>query len=420
MIKFNLIEKKINTWLRKYPKYRNFIKRLYLNFCWWGSVRFLRNTPRQNGTIFTSIGESNFFGYFDICPENSSGLVLVHAFLSERKEKTSIDILVISKETGEVIANTSSFSWNWQQGTRAQWLDKSRFIYNDYCKWSENYVSKIYNLERDEIERILTLPVQSAFKNKYLLSLNVDRLATCDPDYSYNNRRSFVEDNPLTSKSDGIWFTDLNSGTTSILVTFETIFKLCEIWSKELDTYTINHVCPSPSGEMFVFIFRSLKDGQRVDRLMLFSLSEKKLTIINHGPMISHFAWKNDHELVVYASTPNSNHSFIMVNVENGAWENFHAGKLDHLGDGHPTIFKEKMILDTYPNRFGIQKLFQFNFENQELKMLDYFFHSPRYYGRERCDLHPRFSKDGSKIYLDSVTCGGRRLHSLDIDHDVI
>ena len=41
------------------------------------------------------------------------------------------------------------------------------------------------------------------------------------------------------------------------------------------------------------------------------------------------------------------------------------------------------------------------------------------YKGQTRCDLHPRFSADGRKVFFDSVYSGKRRLCFVDVSNIV-
>jgi Tol biopolymer transport system component len=39
----------------------------------------------------------------------------------------------------------------------------------------------------------------------------------------------------------------------------------------------------------------------------------------------------------------------------------------------------------------------------------------PEYAGEWRCDTHPRFSPDGTKVVIDSPHAGGRQMYLIDV-----
>ncbi len=61
-----------------------------------------------------------------------------------------------------------------------------------------------------------------------------------------------------------------------------------------------------------------------------------------------------------------------------------------------------------------MQHLLLCNWKSGEIRRLGEFFHGFAYFGETRCDLHPRFSPDGKKIYFDSVFNGRRGLYVME------
>ena len=62
-----------------------------------------------------------------------------------------------------------------------------------------------------------------------------------------------------------------------------------------------------------------------------------------------------------------------------------------------------------------MKELFLYNYENKDLLKLGEFLESLDFYGETRCDLHPRFSSDGKKVFFDSVHNGKRGLYMMDL-----
>jgi hypothetical protein len=129
--------------------------------------------------------------------------------------------------------------------------------------------------------------------------------------------------------------------------------------------------------------------------------------------MVSHYFWVDDKTLLCYMRGPGKKDAYWLVDIDSVSFEHF-AG-LDGLGDGHPHVHGDWFIADTYPNKSRMQQLNLINWKTGEVKNLGEFFHGFEFKGETRCDLHPRFSPCGKKVYFDSVFSGKRRLYKMDL-----
>ena len=59
------------------------------------------------------------------------------------------------------------------------------------------------------------------------------------------------------------------------------------------------------------------------------------------------------------------------------------------------------------------------NIENSKLEKLGEFFQSFDFYGETRCDLHPKFSFDGKKVFFNSVHENKRHLYMMDLEKKI-
>ena len=89
-------------------------------------------------------------------------------------------------------------------------------------------------------------------------------------------------------------------------------------------------------------------------------------------------------------------------------------------GDGHPTVYGEWIAFDTYPDKSRMQHLYLYHIKTCELFPLLELYHGLKYTGECRCDLHPRFSKDGRYVFFDTVYLGKRTLCYIDISRIVV
>ena len=84
-------------------------------------------------------------------------------------------------------------------------------------------------------------------------------------------------------------------------------------------------------------------------------------------------------------------------------------------GDGHPSCHGDWIVFDSYPDKSRMQHLFLYNRKSDKIIPLLELFHSVRYSGECRCDLHPRFSEDDKYISFDTVYTGKRTQCYIDI-----
>jgi len=86
------------------------------------------------------------------------------------------------------------------------------------------------------------------------------------------------------------------------------------------------------------------------------------------------------------------------------------------LETGKPSLLISWILCDTYPDKDRNQNPYLLHLITKKVVPLGHFRSPPEYKGEWRCDLHPRFSPDGTKVTIDSPHGGnGRQLYMLDI-----
>jgi len=91
------------------------------------------------------------------------------------------------------------------------------------------------------------------------------------------------------------------------------------------------------------------------------------------------------------------------------------AGIIDKSGDGHPSILGDRFLTDSYPNKARLKNLALYCLQSGKYEVLGEFYESLNYGNETRCDLHPRFSPDGNRVFFDSVHEGRRHLYMMNL-----
>ena len=418
MPEFNHFERAIAKNLARAPILKSIIKLAYSH------VVFICNKKKYLVKSVSELrpcsllGVESFFGYYDKCPENPKGLILSH--LTTKQTSTSpslgrdVEIALFSKCFSEKLWSAAICAYNWQQGSRLHWLTDELFIYNDFNSNNNSYVSKVVSSISFNLVKVFDLPVQESFKADYFLSLNYRRLMALRPDYGYRNLPPMTKAELERLDTDGIWKVHYKTGASELLISLQ---QICSIEPSALfpeAMHKVNHVMISPDGSQFIFLHRYLIGRRRFDRLMLANSQTGELRLLSDYGMVSHCHWADGNTILGYMRGPGDKDAFWIIDAVSGSFTHFPA--LDGLGDGHPNVHGDWFVVDTYPDKARMQHLNLVNWKTGEVKKLGEFFHGFKYHGETRCDLHPRFSACGKKVYFDSVFSGKRKLYAMELD----
>lgn len=313
-----------------------------------------------------------------------------------------------------------SRAWNWQQGCMLQWLpgSKSEVIWND--REGDHYICHILDVKSGK-KRTLPAPIYAVSPDaRWAVAPDFRRLGDTRPGYGYNgipdpNRDVLAPDNA------GIWRLDLKTGKHELLITFADIAKIPvpDGFSKNAKHW-FNHLLFAPDGKRFVFLNRWIGEGEKSwkTRMITARPDGKELFVLNQPPMTSHFIWRDAKHILAYADHPSSGRQFYVFEDRTGKVEVIEGMKPT---DGHCTYLPgNKWILcDTYPDKDRNQNPYLLHVATKKQYPLGHFRLPPEYKGEWRCDTHPRFSRDGRKVVIDSPHNGGRQLHLIDISEIV-
>lgn len=419
------IEQKINYQLNKYPFIKKGVKRMYQL-----AMYSISDKVKSEGNIVRISPDDKeheyFFGYYDKCPWDATGRYILCMRAKDTWSKPDplgeADILIIDtkgEEQPKVLATTHC--WNVQQGCMAQWLGpdfSSRVIFNDVREG--RYVSIVKEVESGR-EIILPLPVYSVSTDgKTALSLDFSRLHNLRPGYGYAELPETTERKILPDTT-AIWKLDIGSGKTTELLKYTDFarFQPRPEMEEKGSVHKVNHLMISPDGKRFMVLYRWFCGQRKFTRLITCGIDGNDMYLLSDDDMVSHCYWKNDSEILAFERKKDGGPGYYLMKDKTQEWTHLWP-KLNN--DGHPSyspVDGNVVVFDTYPNKARIQEVkvaSDLDVEGNKIKTIARVFAPFKYDNDTRCDLHPRWSRDGKKVCVDSVFEGHRGLYEIILD----
>lgn len=419
------IEYKINHQLNKYPAVKKVIKRAYQLGCYALSKKIkcegnlVRVSPDDKEHEY-------FFGYYDKCPWDVTGRYMIcmraKDTWSEPDPLGTADILLIDTENNNSVRKVATtHTWNVQQGCMAQWLGpdfKNHIIYNDMR--DGKYCSVVLDVKTSE-ERVLPLPVYTVSTDgKTALSLDFSRLHSLRLGYGYAALPETTKDVSLP-KTTAIWKINIETGEVTELFKYTDFacFQPRTKMQEEGSVHKVNHLMISPNGKRFMVLYRWFCGQRKYTRLVTCNMDGTDMYVLSDDDMVSHCYWKNDEEIIAFERKKEFGPGYYLMKDKTQEWK--------HLwpqlsNDGHPSYCptdNHLVVTDSYPNRArvaDIKLLRDDDPEAMQMQVIARVFAPFKYDNNTRCDLHPRWSKDGKKICFDSIFEGRRGVYIVNLD----
>lgn len=342
-----------------------------------------------------------FYGYFDKFPWNSRGEHPVHKVDFAGKhprfgDKAQIGLL----KEGRFEQVSETFSWCWQQGSMLEFFDDDTLIWNDIE--DDHFVARLSN------GKCYDRPVYTlSADRKYALSLNFSRLDVERPGYGYpgGNDTAMLHAFPA---DDGIFLLDLTTGKSKLIISLQQLVDEFYAPGADSNVNWVNHLTISPDGRKIAFIHRFRCYGpwgrgvkSYVTRMFTANIDGSNLWKLPIDFHASHYTWKNCDELIVYSRLPKGGDQYRIYKVGNNSPRIFAQDRLP--ANGHCSFSPDQRLLltDSYTEADGCRELVIYDEEKDVRYSLGRFF-SPDILFCTRCDLHPRWSKDGQRISFDS------------------
>ena len=364
----------------------------------------------------------HFFGYYDKCPWDASGRTMLgmEVGFMDRQPKPD-DRLTIGRID---LQNDNRFepldetvAWCWQQGTMLRWMppaEDAAITYN--MREGDTFYSVIRNLKTGEVRR-LPRPIYSLSPSgDFAVMHNFARVARTRPGYGYEGVKDPTE-GVLQPTDDGIYRMDIKTGESRLIISLDTLAKLKPKDDMKGAEHWVNHLEINPAGNRFFFLHRWKVPGAKSwhTRALTANPDGSGLFILADDDYFSHFAWFSATEIVAHATRGPLVKQYIKFTDQADKAEGF--GTEVFTGDGHCSFWKDRqwMLTDTYPDKQRNRTLILYHMASGKRVDIGKFFAPKEIDGPTRCDLHPRWSRDGRQVCIDSAHEGARQIYVIDV-----
>lgn len=367
----------------------------------------------------------HWFGYYDKLQFDPTGRYILgmQVGFEGRSPKPDDELRIGMVDTAgndKWIELGKTTAWGWQQGCMLQWIpgSASEVIWNDHD--GDHYISRILDIKSGRERTIPHAIYTLSPDGKTAIVPDFRRLNEVRPGYGYAGIPD-PNTKTLAPTDSGIWRVDLNSGDAKMLFS---VADLAAFGTLPVDArgakQWFNHLLFNQDASRFVFLhrWRPMTETTKFrTRMVTSSADGKDWHVIDPSGFTSHFIWRDPRHLLMWTKPEGHPPGFYLMRDQTDISEQIGAGVM--TSDGHCTYlpgFGDRWILnDTYPDKERLQHPYLFDVNTRTRIPLGHFPSPKEYTGEIRCDNHPRFSPDGTKVVIDSPHNGGRQMYLIDI-----
>ncbi len=367
----------------------------------------------------------HWFGYYDkfqFSPDNR--FVLGNEVTFEHRSPTaedSIKIGMVELQDGDKwIELGETHAWNWQQGCMLQWVPgmDSTVMWND--RVDGHFVCHLLDVKSGK-KRTLPHPVYNVSPDgRWGIAPDFSRLNDCRPGYGYAGLPD-PNANVSAPEDAGLWKIDMQSGQRELLIPFAQAAAIpYEGGFSKGAKHWFNHLLFSPDGSRFIFLhrWRGEKEGKGFStRLFTASADGKDLYDLDPYGKTSHFVWRDPGHVFAWAWHPSHGERFYLYDDKTRNVQVVGEEKMPV--NGHNTYLpgtnNEWVLNDCYPDKQRLQNPYLYHIPDDRRVPLGHFYSPALYTGEYRCDNHPRSSRDGRWVCIDSPHNHGRQMYLIDL-----
>lgn len=370
--------------------------------------------------ILSDKDNPTFFGYHDKTPFSTDGSKILAMSISAsdtdpHSECTPMRLGYFRKKDDGNFENyfvpfAETTTWCWQQGCMLQWHPihaDSQVYFNTLV--GGNYGSVLFNLEQKQAIHEYTYPIYSLDPTgRKAATLNFSRLGRLRPGYGYGLLPDTTADDPAPM-DDGLFLLDLQSGDRKLLVNLTT---LAQSAGDSNAQHYVNHSTFSPDGERIVFFHLWSHEGDmgRGLRVCQVDVTSGVWKEIESERVVSHYCWRDAHTFLATTRERSGRWHYTLYDLVSNMRTDL---DLPFREDGHPMFHPQNenlIVTDTYPDKRRDQHLCLVDLKTREGIEVATLYSPFRYRGQIRCDLHPRWDREGRFLVVDSAQGGARTM----------
>lgn len=324
-------------------------------------------------------------------------------------------------------------AWCWQQGCMLQWLPGPgrRVIHN--VRRADGFGAVVHDLDAGTRRELPRAIYAVSPDGRAAIGGDFGRVADTRPGYGYVGHADPNADQAAPGDS-GLWHIDLERGRTELIVTIEQIAGLDPVYDLsgiDKSKHWFNHILWGPDGSRLIFLHRWFTPASRETRMYTCRPDGSALCRVSDSTRAdsfhaSHFWWRDPKTIIVWGGYAAGGGAYLLVGDEGGPRTQLNRELLEQ--DGHMSyappgsVAADRWILsDTYPDAgTNLRQLFLYDVRDDRRIDIGSYDAGPFSFDDPellecRCDLHPRWSRDGRRITIDSVHEGDRGIYIVDV-----
>jgi len=405
------------------------LKRIFINRARFlvkrGSLGFSPALTSNACKFLAKKGYHTFFGYYDLSPLDAEDTKCLATLVAGGNTVPSTDSIAkvgyydLSGKTDRFIELGQTSLWCWQQSCRLQWYPTQdqatdNILYNTLT--DKGGQSVIQNFRTRAVVREFRRPIYATTHDgRYGFSLDFARLHRLRPGYGYAALEEFSP-NKLCPNDNGIWRIDLHSGEEVLLFTIADVAAIQPLTGMSGADHYFNHILVNPSGTRLLFFHLQTQGKKKSGRLLTANLDGSQINVVVNSGHASHYCWDGNDQIICYSTIPERGTHIYRYQDQSGEAEVLLSQYVDR--DCHMSLspVSRTLLIDSYPDQHRLQALALCDLTQPNREDIAFFYMPASYSGELRCDLHPRFNADGSKISVDCVYRGHRAICILSLE----
>jgi hypothetical protein len=311
----------------------------------------------------------------------------------------------------------TSTAWCWQQGCMLQWMpgSSSQIIWND--RQDGQYVSHLLNITSG-VKTTIPHPIYAVSPDgRTAISTDFRRLGDTRPGYGYNGIPDPYSAQAAPEQS-GIYRIDLTTGQQQLILSVAQVAAFGpQLASMRDSKHWFNHLLFNPDGTRFVFLHRWQVGKGRETRMLTAAPDGSDLRVLDANGLTSHFFWRDPTHILAWSNQKSHGKRFYLFE-DGGGFSVTAVGAEKMVADAHCSYLPDRqwILNDSYPDAERLQHPYLYHVPSDTVVPLGHFHSPPQYTGEWRCDTHPRLSRDGRMVVIDSPHGGsGRQLTLIEI-----